>query len=399
MKKLLTIVLLTAMTLSVCACGSDGTKNNTSAATTTGTTTIPEPPDDTPMVDEDYQMDLSKYVTVPKLSEIKISTAALNEKWDEEAKLAKESFAEYVDTAEGYTAVLGDLVNVHYKGYSASADVTITEETLANMTNMTYDDEGKLEEGFDLILGSDSFIGAYESEEHPEKNNPGFEDQLVGMRAGETRTITVTFPDNYGNSQELRGVVIKFDVTVNSVQNVVLPELTDKMVSDYTSEQFKTVAEFQAYILRYYTGQLAYEALTDGAVFSSYPEDQIDAAISEYVYDYIDYTYGDQELSDEEIKIVFDEQYKDAEENAKTTVGNRLVLETLFKELNITLTYGEYKEARHAEFEQYYFYYYYYYGLATEEDMEEYFGRNQLILQFKYNKMMEILPDKITVTE
>lgn len=397
MKKILTLILLTGLLVTSVACSSSNDK--AAAKTTAATTTASkdEPADDTPMISEDYQGDLSKYVTIPALSEIKISSEKLNENWEYEAKLVQESYAEYVDTEEGYAAVTGDRVNIHYKGYAADDTVEITEETIANMTNMTYDDEGNLEAGFDLVLGSGSFIGAYESAENPEKNNPGFEDQLVGMKAGETRTITVTFPDSYENSAELRGVVIKFDVTVNSIQNVVLPELTDTMVAEYTSSQFETVTAFKEYILRYYTGQLAYEAIMEGAVFASYPAEQLDEAITQYVYDYIDYTYGDEELTDEEIKVIFDEQYDAAEENAKSSVGSRLVLETLFKELEITLTYGEYKTQRAAEFEQYYFYYYYYYGLSTEEDMEEYFGREQLVIQFKYNKMMEILPDKIAV--
>ncbi|MBQ8288563.1 MAG: FKBP-type peptidyl-prolyl cis-trans isomerase [Clostridia bacterium] len=401
MKKIATLLLLAGLLTTFASCGSEGTSSNTTSITTVTTAaeedSTPKYDDDDLMVSEDYQFDLSKYATVPALSDIKITAEELNENWLAEEKLAKEYFAEYEDTAEGYAAVDGDLVNIHYKGYSADESLEITEETIANMTNIAYDDEGNLGAGHDLTIGSDTFIGAYESETNPEKNNAGFEEQLIGMKAGETRTITVTFPDDYLNSEELRGVVIKFDVTVNSIKNIILPELTDEMVSEYTSEQFTDVASFKAYILRYYTAQLAYDAVGEGSTFSSYPEELLDRYISDYVYDYIDYLYGDEELTDEEIKVVFDEQYNDAKKNAESTIESRLVMETLFQRLNITLTYAEYKEELKKDFETYSFYYYYYYGLSTEADVEEYFGEDQLVQQFKYDKMMEVLPDHVTV--
>lgn len=401
MKKLLSILLLVGLLLAAVSCSSaepagDGA-NAGGTTTTDSTTSTPKYDDDHLMTNEDYQFDLTQYATVPALSDIKISAQELNENWLMEEQLAKEYFAEYQDTEEGYAAQDGDLVNIHYKGYAADASVEITEDTIANMTNISYDDEGNLEEGYDLVLGSGSFIGAYESTTNPEKNNPGFEEQLVGMKAGETRTITVTFPDGYSNSEELQGVVVKFDVTVNVIQQVILPELTDEMVAEYTSEQFTDYASFKEYVLRYYTAQMAYDAIVEGSVFSGYPEDLVDQYITEYVYDYIDYIYGDEELTDDEIKVVFDEQYADARTNAENTVENRIILETLFDRLNITLTYAEYKAELTSEFETYYFYYYYYYGLTSEEDVEAYFGEDQLVLQFKYSKMLDTLPDHVTV--
>jgi trigger factor len=55
---------------------------------------------------------------------------------------------------------------------------------------------------------------------------PGFEEQLVGVSAGDTRTIEVTFPDSYA-SKEVAGKAAKFDVTVNSVAAAELPEVND----------------------------------------------------------------------------------------------------------------------------------------------------------------------------
>src|ERR1700750_3248312 len=60
---------------------------------------------------------------------------------------------------------------------------------------------------------------------------PGFEEQLVGAKAGEERTITITFPEDYG-SEELKGREAEFAVTVNEVKRKELPELDDEFASD-----------------------------------------------------------------------------------------------------------------------------------------------------------------------
>ncbi len=60
---------------------------------------------------------------------------------------------------------------------------------------------------------------------------PGFEDQLKGAKAGEERTLTITFPDDYG-AEELKGREAEFAVTVNEVKRKELPELDDDFASD-----------------------------------------------------------------------------------------------------------------------------------------------------------------------
>ncbi len=71
--------------------------------------------------------------------------------------------------------------------------------------------EGGKAEGYLLEIGSKSFI-------------EGFEDQLIGMKAGETREIKVTFPENYG-SKELAGKEAVFKVTLNEIQRKEIPSI------------------------------------------------------------------------------------------------------------------------------------------------------------------------------
>lgn len=390
MKKLLALLLLAALMLSLAACAGEETATKNSETTTAANTTA-EPSDDTVLNDEDYQMDLSLYVTVPELSSLNLSQEELTENMNQTRNDILQYNATYEAADADYAAVLGDAVNIHYKGYAADESDSISADTLANMTNISYDEDGNLGAGYDLVLGSGAMIGAYESEENPEKNNAGFEDQLVGMKAGETRTITVTFSDSYSNSVELQGKVIKFDVTANSIQKSTVPEaLTDEMISDYTGGEYTTVAAFEEYALEYYKGQMAYSKLWESATVLSYPTELLDSEISAYIADYITSVYAGEELSDEETKTIFDEQYDDATEYAQSLISTNLILEVLFDRYNISLTYGKYKEMLQDLYELE-AYTAMMYGITSAEQFEEYFGRDMLIRQCKFDLLRDEL--------
>jgi trigger factor len=71
---------------------------------------------------------------------------------------------------------------------------------------------------------------------------PGFEEQLKGAKAGEERTVTVTFPDDYG-AEHLAGKEAQFAVTVKEVKRKRLPELDDEFASDQVG--FDTLDELR----------------------------------------------------------------------------------------------------------------------------------------------------------
>ena len=70
----------------------------------------------------------------------------------------------------------------------------------------------------------------------------GFEEQLVGASAGDTRTVAIDFPEDYRN-EELAGKAAEFEVTVKDVKSKELPELNDEWVSD--ASEFDTLAELR----------------------------------------------------------------------------------------------------------------------------------------------------------
>lgn len=87
---------------------------------------------------------------------------------------------------------------------------------------------------YPLILGANQFI-------------PGFEEGIVGHKAGETFDLELTFPADYG-SAELKGAKVTFTTTLVSVKEVSLPDLTDDLAAK--AGPFKTVAELKADIKR-----------------------------------------------------------------------------------------------------------------------------------------------------
>ena len=108
----------------------------------------------------------------------------------------------------------GDIVVIDFKGF-------IGDEAF----------EGGEAKGYELELGSGSFI-------------PGFEEQLEGKVAPVDTDVNVTFPENY-QVADLAGKEAKFEVTVHDVKEKVLPELTDEFVKEFTKEAASTVAEYK----------------------------------------------------------------------------------------------------------------------------------------------------------
>lgn len=82
--------------------------------------------------------------------------------------------------------------------------------------------EGGKAEGYSLKIGSHTFI-------------PGFEEALIGMKAGESKDIHLTFPEDY-HSEELKGQPVVFKVTVNEVKETIIPELSKEFYEDLGME-------------------------------------------------------------------------------------------------------------------------------------------------------------------
>ncbi|MEB6215307.1 trigger factor [Mammaliicoccus sciuri] len=107
----------------------------------------------------------------------------------------------------------GDVVNINFDGY-------VDGEAF----------EGGQAEGYDLEIGSGSFI-------------PGFEEQLIGLKANDSKDVVVTFPEEY-HAEELAGKEATFKCEVNEVKSKEIPELDDELAQEL-DESVSTVDEYK----------------------------------------------------------------------------------------------------------------------------------------------------------
>ena len=133
---------------------------------------------------------------------------------DEQVAAELDRMAQNVASTETVerAAQMGDTANIDFEGFD----------------NGVAFDGGK-GDNFDLKLGSGSFV-------------PGFEEQIVGMTAGEEKDIDITFPEDY--HAELAGKPVVFHVKLNKVTETVVPALDDEFAKDVS--EFDTLDELKA---------------------------------------------------------------------------------------------------------------------------------------------------------
>lgn len=157
-------------------------------------------------VKPEFELGAYKGIEVEKVDET-VSEEVVNAKLEEMREKGSRLVSVEREIANGDTA------NIDFEGFDG--DVAF---------------EGGKGENYDLVIGSNSFI-------------PGFEDQLVGKKAGEEVEVNVTFPEDY-HAENLAGKPVVFKVKINDVKVKELPELNDEFAADTT--EFNTLEELRA---------------------------------------------------------------------------------------------------------------------------------------------------------
>jgi trigger factor len=161
---------------------------------------------------DDLEVALS-YETLPDVPEFDTKAIAIERpsvtptdgEIDEALDQLARNATTYADRAEGEAAISGDQVVIDFAG-------SIDGEPF----------QGGSAEDFPLVLGSEAFI-------------PGFEDQLIGARAGEAREVAITFPEDYG-AAHLAGKDAVFATTVKAVQAPEAAEIDDALAQRYGAD-------------------------------------------------------------------------------------------------------------------------------------------------------------------
>lgn len=247
----------------------------------------------------------------------KVEYNVTDEDVENELKAIQEMNARIIDAPDGETKE-GDILTIDFKGFVDGEQF-----------------EGGTAEGQKLELGSNTFI-------------PGFEEQLIGKKKGDTVEVKVTFPEDYFE-ESLKGKEATFEVVIHEVKEKELPELDDEFAKDVsefdTLEDYKKdirekleknakdreKAEFENKII---------EKVVEGSevdIPEAMIEHQIDHEIDEF-----NYRLRMQGLDLERYLQLTGSQLEDLKEQLRPTAEKRvkadLVLEAIGKAENIEVT-------------------------------------------------------------
>ncbi len=247
--------------------------------------------------------------------------------------------------------------------------------------------EGGKGENHSLTLGSGQFI-------------PGFEDQVIGKKAGDECDVNVTFPAEY-HASDLAGKEAVFKVKVHEVQAKELPELDDEFVKDIS--EFDTVDEYKADIRN--TMQQAKDNAANNDVENKLvdmvienmtgeiPNEMYEARIDEMVSDF------DMRLQQQGLKLDMYLQYtgmdlgafrKTFEEQAQKAVKIRLALEKIVELEKIEATDAD-VDAEYEKIAQRY--------SMPAEDVKKYIPVEDLTNDLKVNKAIDLIKETAVIKE
>ncbi len=204
MKKFMTISLVAALSAAMLTgCGTS--KKAAEATTESATVTVDYSVglnDDGTLADADAE----KLVTVAEYKKISLDESDVEVTDDSVSSQIDTLLANFTTTKEVKDRAVkdGDTVNIDYTG-------TVDGEEF----------DGGSAEGYDLEIGSGTFID-------------DFEDQLIGKKPGDTVTVKVTFPDDY-STEDLQGKDAEFETVINYISEEETPELTDEFVKENSS--------------------------------------------------------------------------------------------------------------------------------------------------------------------
>ena len=157
------------------------------------------------------RVEVRPVIDLPELDGLPAQKPAIEVPEDEvqvQLETMREHFAPLMELPEDSEAEMGHTLNIDFEG---------------SIDGVAF--EGGAGKGMDLELGKGQLI-------------PGFEEQLVGAKAGDDRTVRVTFPDDYGEAS-LQGKAADFAVHVNNIRHKELPELDDEFAKDRDAESLE----------------------------------------------------------------------------------------------------------------------------------------------------------------
>ena len=276
------------------------------------------------------------YVTVGGYKGIEVDDV------EEPAEVTDDDVNNYIEAVRNQYATSEQITD---RGVIAGDTVNI--DFVGKMNGEAFD--GGSSEGYDLKIGSGSFID-------------GFEDSIIGHTPGETFDWNGKFPDDYSNNPDLAGKDVTFTITVNYINGETqLPELNDEFVQE-VSEKSKTVKEYKKEIKKTLEDQKqedydstlkseAWQAVVDNTTVQKYSKKQqekIDEMKNSLIDSYK--SYAESQGTDYETYITSSGQYtvesfeQKVEEAAQESEKQTMIAEAIADKEKIKLDDKTYKK-------------------------------------------------------
>ena len=247
--------------------------------------------------------------------------------------------------------------------------------------------DGGSDQGADLKLGSGKFID-------------GFEDGLIGAKKGETRTLNLTFPEDY--TQDLAGKAVEFTVTVNAVKEP-LSEPSDQWVAD-NIEGYDNIADYKAGIRseqeesneQTAENQVRYAAWTqviDNCTINEYPETLVEVGKKLYeqqVETYAKYAGMELDAYIESSGLTQEEYQSNMEEYGKNVAAQALVCQAICDKEGFAIGDEDYQKALQDMLTEY--------G-CTEDELIQTYGQDNVEQSIMLNRVSNLILENANVTE
>ena len=334
MKRKVIAALLLGMAITVTGCSGNTTKDTNAATeaaseTATGTESATASAESEAGTEAAERPDYKAldYVTLGKYKglEVTLESADVTDEEIDQQIVSDLSSSDKMEEVKEGTVESGDVANIDYEG---------------KLNGEAF--EGGTDKGYDLTIGSGSFID-------------GFEDGLIGKKIGETVDLNLTFPENYG-STELAGKDVVFTVTINSVKRA--PELTDALVVEI-SDEYKTVEEYRNSIKEQLETQNKSDQHTqelndlvaaayENATVNDYPQEMIDYQLESVTSYYKSYAeqYGMEyaDFLEQQVGMTEEEFVKQMTETVKKSLGQEMVLRAIAETENVEISDEKFQE-------------------------------------------------------
>ena len=265
-----------------------------------------------------YDYEAEGYITLGDYKNISLSVEVSDE--DVESEITDILSEEVPQKVEG-TAASGDTVNIDYK---------------ASLNGNPVEDENA--EDVEIQLGEEEYFKEFDTE-------------IAGMKTGETKTIDVAVPDDYGYD-EIDGKTVQYEVTLNYIcGDMVKPELTDEFVTDYSEGECTSAADFNEYIRSqlYETNVAAvnedvWAEVIENTTVDKYHEGELNKAIEETEKSYDSFSEMSGYSSREELLEQFDMTEDDVKDVAKDMALDKMAAKTIAAKEGLVMDDATYKE-------------------------------------------------------